>query len=134
MSGVFRRAPGEGEAVTHTLSKPTRDLSQAEIIVIEAGRRTEEEQRRISALTKLAEIEERALRYEEYINSPEWRARAEVCKAAAGYRCRVCNGQHRLNAHHRTYERLGNEDPDDLTCLCDRCHTLYHENRRLLKR
>ena len=71
--------------------------------------------------------------YYEYINSPEWRRRANAAKALAGYRCRVCN-RHAdevvLNAHHRTYERLGNEDPDDITVLCRNCHELYELNGR----
>lgn len=133
MSGVFRGAPGEGQAVTHSLSKPTnaRDLTQAEILVIEAGRRTEEEQRRIAALTKLADIEDQALRYEQYINSPEWRVKAERIKERDGRRCRVCNSRHRLSVHHRTYEDLGHEQDIDLVTLCQDCHQVFHDNRRL---
>jgi hypothetical protein len=66
----------------------------------------------------------RYIDYYEYIRSPEWRSRAKACKAAAGYRCQVCNGAERLQAHHRTYDNLGHELPGDLTCLCDRCHSL----------
>ena len=75
--------------------------------------------------------------YYEYINSPEWRRRADAAKARAGYRCRVCN-RHAdevvLNAHHRTYERLGNEDPDDITVLCRDCHELYETHDKSPKK
>lgn len=110
---------------------PVRNLSQAEITVIESGRRTQEEQRRVAAMTKLAEIEERSLVYQEYINSPEWRARAAAVKERDGNWCRVCNSPHRLQVHHRTYERLGHEEDTDLLTMCDGCHGLFHENRRL---
>ncbi len=66
--------------------------------------------------------------YHEYINSPEWRKRADAAKHRAGYRCQVCNRSSRdviLDAHHRTYEKLGNEAPEDITVLCRDCHELY---------
>lgn len=90
-----------------------------------------EERRRIAALTKLAEIEEQSIRYEQYINSPEWRARADRIRARDGYRCRVCNGKHRLSVHHRTYADLGHEHDVDLLTLCSDCHQVFHDNRRL---
>jgi 5-methylcytosine-specific restriction endonuclease McrA len=63
--------------------------------------------------------------YEEYLQSDEWKARATAAKERDGNRCRLCNSPDNLNAHHRTYERAGDEDPDDLTTLCKWCHTLY---------
>jgi hypothetical protein len=65
------------------------------------------------------------LTYEEYLQSPEWKARAAAAKERDGNRCRLCNSPDNLNAHHRTYERAGREDPEDLTTLCKWCHTLY---------
>lgn len=65
--------------------------------------------------------------YETYIKSPQWRALSQKTIDLAGGRCRTCNATGPiLQAHHRTYERLGNEDLDDLTCLCQRCHLLFH--------
>lgn len=74
--------------------------------------------------------------YEEYIQSVEWRRRANEAKRRAGYRCRVCNrssSQVTLDAHHRTYERLGHEDPDDITVLCRDCHELFEMNKKVLR-
>lgn len=74
--------------------------------------------------------------YYEYIQSAEWRQRADEAKRRAGYRCRVCNrsaSQVTLNAHHRTYDRLGHEDPDDITVLCRDCHELYEVNKKVLR-
>jgi hypothetical protein len=71
--------------------------------------------------------------YYTYIKSPSWKAKADAAKKRAGYRCQVCNrGKNDgaiLNAHHRTYERLGNEHPEDITVLCEDCHSLYEHNK-----
>jgi hypothetical protein len=65
--------------------------------------------------------------YPTYMASDAWYespARLEALRSA-GFRCRICNAhssQLPLQAHHRTYERLGAELPDDLTALCKLCH------------
>lgn len=64
--------------------------------------------------------------YETYIHSPEWEEKAKEAKKRAGYRCQLCNGKYKIAAHHRTYERLGHELPEDLTVLCKRCHKLFY--------
>lgn len=72
------------------------------------------------------------LDYDTYIQSPEWKAKAEAAKDRVGRRCQICNCDESvdyLNAHHRTYERLGNEDPFDLTVLCRDCHAMYEHTR-----
>ena len=69
--------------------------------------------------------------YHEYINSDEWWEKATMAKWRAGERCQVCNGTYRLEAHHRTYERLGHEEKGDITVLCRDCHQVFHDNRRL---
>lgn len=74
--------------------------------------------------------------YYEYIRSEEWKQIADAAKRRAGYRCQVCNRSSRevrLNAHHRTYERLGHERPEDITVLCEDCHKLYEDNKRKTK-
>ncbi|MCO5210449.1 MAG: HNH endonuclease [Caldilinea sp.] len=75
--------------------------------------------------------------YYTYIRSDGWRMKANQAKQRSGYRCQVCNrhaSDVQLDAHHRTYERLGNELPEDITVLCHDCHTLYESNRRLPRR
>lgn len=71
----------------------------------------------------------RRVDYRTYIASPEWKAKADAAKERAGYRCRVCNRGGRLDAHHRTYERLGHERDEDITVLCHNCHELYERNK-----
>lgn len=97
-----------------------------------AGKRNAEEaQRKRVATAVLSRIEQEAAFYETYIHSAEWRARADAAKDRAGYRCQVCHSNRRIEAHHRTYERLGHELDSDITVLCDDCHELFHKNRRL---
>lgn len=116
-----------------TLPKPVKLLSQAEIAAIEMGISPDQAQRRVAAMTKLQEIEDRALAYAAYIASPEWRAKAEAIKARDGYHCRLCFRTVSLEVHHSTYERLGAELDTDLITLCHDCHTAFHERRRLAK-
>lgn len=70
--------------------------------------------------------------YDDYTKSTLWKAkRAELRRSGRKYRCYVCNKpstrRDRLQAHHRTYERLGEEDLDDLLWLCGACHIKSHE-------
>lgn len=72
--------------------------------------------------------------YNDYIKTEEWRQRAEAAKARAGQRCQICNRpapRVTLTVHHRTFERLGQEQPEDLTVLCRGCYELYEKNRRM---
>lgn len=72
--------------------------------------------------------------YYRYIQSQGWREKAEEAKARAGNRCQVCNrsrAEVQLDAHHRTYERLGNELPEDITVLCRECHQLYEDSKKV---
>ncbi len=71
------------------------------------------------------------MRHRQYIASDAWLtspARFEALRSA-GFRCRLCNAPSSeipLQAHHRTYENLGAESPDDLTALCRDCHHDVH--------
>ena len=67
--------------------------------------------------------------YQKYIQSPEWKEKALKAKERTGWRCQICNrhgDRKQLHAHHRTYERLGNELPEDITVLCPDCHEKFH--------
>lgn len=67
-----------------------------------------------------------------YMQSAKWQAKREAAIVAADHRCQVCNSPHELQAHHRTYERWGNEQPGDITVLCRTCHCLFHGGGRIL--
>ena len=67
-------------------------------------------------------------KYDAYLLSREWKEKADICKLNAGYRCQLCNGEDRLVAHHKTYDRIFRELDTDLICLCTRCHEKHHTN------
>ena len=79
-----------------------------------------------SALKRLAEL--RAMPYNEYLQTPEWRERRESAVLAAKGKCSLCNGTgDTIHVHHRTYARRGMELPSDLIALCDKCHAKHHD-------
>ena len=64
----------------------------------------------------------RAMSYIEYLRSPEWKAKSAEALAKAHHCCHKCAEKIGLEVHHRTYERLGCELPEDLVVLCARHH------------
>lgn len=72
-------------------------------------------------------------KYQQYLRSEHWRITKAAALETAKHRCQVCNSVYGLQVHHRTYERLGAEEPSDLTVLCDKCHTLFSNNGRLAR-
>ena len=73
------------------------------------------------------------MKYAEYITSPKWAATRAIAIAAAGYKCRVCLRRNELEVHHKTYERMGNEHPEDLLVACVRCHNDIHWVLRIVR-
>jgi len=61
--------------------------------------------------------------YKEYLH---WRKIRVEAIARANHRCQLCNKDNILHVHHRTYERLGKELPEDLIVLCQSCHLKFH--------
>jgi hypothetical protein len=70
----------------------------------------------------------RAMPYAEYLQTPEWRTTRDAALRRAGFRCELthCGSKYALQVHHRVYERLGEEVPEDLTVLCGACHDQWH--------
>lgn len=67
-----------------------------------------------------------------YYNSKEWKRKREEALKRADYRCQLCNYAQEdwstwLEVHHRTYQGFKNEQPEDLTVLCQECHWLFHK-------
>lgn len=94
----------------------------------------EDELARVRALMEAGRLKDPgplpASKYPEYIRSREWMGRRRLAITRARCRCQLCNSPDNLEVHHRTYERLGREDPEDLTVLCSECHGLFHETKR----
>lgn len=77
------------------------------------------------------------MKYHKYIASHHWRLNpARLAELeASGFRCRVCNANGEgeggsIEVHHRTYARLGHEQPGDLTALCRTCHRVVTDHLR----
>ena len=52
-----------------------------------------------------------------------WRALSKKIRKRDGNRCRCCDGNYRLCAHHKTPKANGGtDDPENLITLCGRCH------------
>lgn len=69
--------------------------------------------------------------YKDYLKTDAWAYTRKRAIARAQGRCQVCNGDSRLNVHHRTYKNLGRERRADVIVLCRECHALFHRERRI---
>lgn len=71
--------------------------------------------------------------YKDYLKTDWWKEVREAALERANHRCQVCNGTRGgLNVHHRTYERRGFENPEDVIVLCRDCHALFHKEGKLV--
>jgi len=69
--------------------------------------------------------------YQRHIRSMKWQRFKRRVKATRGNCCEHCGASGvRLEVHHITYERLGNELPDDVRVLCHECHVAADAARR----
>jgi hypothetical protein len=68
------------------------------------------------------------------MQSPKWALTRQIKLENANWQCERCGRRQLdgwiLQCHHWTYERLGNEDPDDLEILCEEHHRLADNARR----
>jgi 5-methylcytosine-specific restriction endonuclease McrA len=87
-----------------------------------------QEERRLQRLARQARLAQlKRMPFSEYRLTPEWQSKRTQMLSRAGYRCQIC-GKHdtQLDVHHNSYERYGDERPQDLVVLCRRCHELFH--------
>lgn len=66
------------------------------------------------------------VQYDAYLDSEEWKARSMTTIRAAGGVCSYCVSRPAVQAHHVTYDRVGNELPEDLRAVCLACHHRIH--------
>lgn len=77
---------------------------------------------------------EHSVEYREYLKSAAWKQRRWDAIQRANMRCQCCGVSMKkvvLEVHHVTYERLGNESPQDLLAVCPSCHKKEDEKRRV---
>lgn len=66
--------------------------------------------------------------YDQYLQTPEWAQIRYRSLLIADHKCQACEAEGVvLHVHHKTYERLGEELPEDLIVLCEGCHASVHE-------
>lgn len=68
--------------------------------------------------------------YLAYLQTDHWKEMRRLALDHAEHRCQLCNATENLEAHHRTYERIGRERLSDLTVLCSDCHYWHHGRAR----
>ena len=68
--------------------------------------------------------------YKKYLESTEWAELRIDLFLERGFSCEKCNkkfkSQKGLEMHHKTYENIFNEEPEDLIILCSSCHRYEH--------
>lgn len=65
--------------------------------------------------------------YKVYLDSPHWKAIRKRLYREYEYKCAMCGSPKNLNVHHITYDNLGEEKDEDLTVLCQKCHSELHD-------
>jgi hypothetical protein len=71
----------------------------------------------------------RAMPYDEYLSTPEWRRRRNRALMRASWHCEQprCSSTVALQVHHRRYDHLGEERDGDLCVLCAAHHLGVHQ-------
>jgi 5-methylcytosine-specific restriction endonuclease McrA len=65
-------------------------------------------------------------RYHAHLNSPKWSDLRRLVLKRANYQCEGCGISIASEAHHETYEHLGDEFLFELRALCTACHLRLH--------
>lgn len=63
------------------------------------------------------------MNYKTYLSSNEWKEKRNFF---IGFECFFCKRKSNLNLHHRNYDNVGQENPDDFITLCRICHYCIH--------
>ena len=71
-------------------------------------------------------------KYINYLKSKLWKERRYAALERAGFKCQFekCGENQSLEVHHKTYDRLGNEEPGDLIVLCSGHHWRTHKGQK----
>ena len=64
--------------------------------------------------------------YADYLDSPEWQSvKGRYRASSLPQDCHICGAAAEV-MHHKTYDRVGEEDLTDLAPLCHGCHGIVH--------
>jgi len=80
-------------------------------------------------MSKLPTIDElkSQISYKEYLTTKEWKDISDECRKLHNNKCNRCDNTKNLQAHHKHYDNIGNENQEDLECLCIECHSKEHD-------
>lgn len=70
--------------------------------------------------------------YYEYLRSPEWKRKRRLRIEMDNFTCQTCGikfPDSRIQVHHKTYDRIFNEDMNDLETICKPCHQSEHVDK-----
>jgi len=65
-------------------------------------------------------------KYKKYLQSDEWYQLKIDILEYRGHKCEKCGRTKNLHIHHKHYENIYNEEPEDLIILCGLCHAKAH--------
>ena len=65
-------------------------------------------------------------RYYEYLLSKEW-TEIKIEMLIKYPECQRCGNKYQLQIHHKNYDHVFNEEPEDLEVLCKGCHIEEHK-------
>ena len=71
---------------------------------------------------------ERVTSYGDYLQTRHWAITKAKSISNAHYACDKCGSQSGLHVHHVSYDRIGEEELDDLRVLCNSCHKKEHKH------
>ena len=128
-SSMHRQALEENRDLHRQLEKAKKDTQIAEGSIETHRQRAAElskENYRLRARERELVAVYRAMPYDAYLKTPHWYTTRAMALERAMNRCQMCNTTQDLQVHHRTYERLGEELPEDLTVVCRPCHAKHH--------
>lgn len=67
-------------------------------------------------------------KHAEYLDTDTWQGKREYVLRRDNYTCQRCHQYGgKLQVHHKTYKRHGNERVEDLITLCEQCHHEIHK-------
>lgn len=73
----------------------------------------------------------RRKKYQLYLRSAKWKSKRKARIFQDSGQCVFCGSRHKLEVHHKTYQRFGNEQLNDLVTLCEACHKKTHDQTSL---
>jgi 5-methylcytosine-specific restriction endonuclease McrA len=66
--------------------------------------------------------------YNAYLQTPEWKRKSVLVLKRDKHRCQGCLNAPATQAHHLTYEHVGEEFLFELVAVCDACHKRLHDD------